>query len=203
MSGSNLMTGEKIKFVLGLIAGVLVGACAPKLEVNEMVNVQVPQLKLEEHFQAFIETPAGNQEQIVLNHKAQRFDTMSGGFQSNIPYPVNQGFFPVSLDTLLKVPVWIFSQRLSLGDTLAVHLLGIIEYTDGGIEKKELVAIPVESALQTVESKEFEDFIIDNDPPKFVFEYWLKNRHGLGEVSRIKWDGKQKAELYLQSLIPE
>ena len=39
------MTGEKIKFVLGLIAGVLVGACAPKLEVNEMVNVQVPQLK--------------------------------------------------------------------------------------------------------------------------------------------------------------
>lgn len=189
------------RLVLCLLFGVLLGSCAPDFESKYEVSIQIPNLRHENHFQVLVETPAGAHNQILWNHDLQKFDTIDLQFQSNILSPVNFGFFPILTDTLIKVPVWIFSKQLGAGDTLTVNLLGLLQYTVGGNSRQEIVATPTESQLQTVKSMEFEDFIIENDPLKFAFEYWLKNRDGLGEVSRIKWDDKAAAQAYLDKCL--
>lgn len=179
--------------------------CGPRGAVSENRVYVIPQADKEGLSIAFIETPAGSQQTLAFNPKDFSFDTLNyqqGGIRTDyLPYPLASGFLSGgSTDSLEKIPVWVLSRNTLPGDTMSINLLGMIEYRDQGVLKTEFIGIPEDSSLQTVPSTRFRDFIIAYDPVKFMFETWLKNRHGIGSVTQLSWQDEDKATLYLDKL---
>jgi inorganic pyrophosphatase len=166
-------------------------------------SLSLPELYKDSAYQVFVETPVGSMISFSYDIDGGVLDTVkSEDFEAYLPYPVNYGFFPVKADnTIKKIPVWILAKRLPEGLTLSVKLLGVIDYIDRNIKHREWLVIPVDENIQTIHSTRFRDFIIKYDPVKFTFEYWLKNRHGIGSVSQIIWHDEEKAMAFLQEEI--
>ena len=164
----------------------------------------IPELFRDSTYQVLVETSVGSTIPLSYDIEHGILDTVSDEFGDGayLPYPVNSGFFPVkSKNTIKKIPVWILGKRLPEGTTLAVQLLGLVEYVDRNMARREWLVIPQEKKIQTIRSIRFRDFIILHDPLKFTFEYWLKNRHGIGSVSQIVWHDEEKAMALLQEEI--
>ncbi|MBK8503002.1 MAG: hypothetical protein IPL46_12765 [Saprospiraceae bacterium] len=168
--------------------------------------LSIPSLRLDSLYQVFVETPAGSSTTLSYNHHDNRFDTLTlplGGLKHDyLPYPLNACFFPLWIqDSLVKVPAWLLSTSVPAGGSIRINILGIIEYKESGVSKKELLVLPNDAQYQTIQVDRFRDFIILYDPVKFIFETWLKNRHGIGLVSQMNWQDEEKAREYLESII--
>ncbi len=189
------------------IAGLLLVSkgCASNepAETPDVKSFVIPQLQFDSLYQVFVETPAGDMLTLSYNAKTNEMDTFAaqeGGLRKDyLPYPLNSCFFPVMQnDSLIKVPAWLIAARLTTGDTLAVKILGIIEYREKAILRRECLVVPADQVLQTINVERFKDFIIQYDDIKFMFETWLKNRHGLGQVSQLSWNDEEYAKKYLE-----
>lgn len=191
----------KIYFLLALIWTACQGDPAEK--PSAAASYVIPELFKDSAYQVFVETPIGSTMSFTYDIERGVFDTVNkDGDGAYLPYPLNYGFFPVkSNDTIKKMPVWVLGKRLPQGTTLAVQLLGLVEYVDRNLTHREWLVVPQEKSIQTVHSTQFRDFIILHDPVKFTFEYWLKNRHGTGSVSQIVWYDEEKALTFLQEEI--
>lgn len=190
-----------------MIAGLLLVSkgCAGNEppETPDSRSLMVPHLRFDSLYQVFVETPAGDMLTLTYNAKTNQMDTLAeqeGGLRKDyLPYPVNSCFFPVMKnDSLIKVPAWLIAARLTTGDTLAVKMLGVIEYREKAVLRRECLVVPADPVLQTIKVEQFKDFIIQYDDIKFMFETWLKNRHGLGQVSQINWNDEEYATKYLE-----
>ena len=163
---------------------------------------KIPDSPTDSSYQVFVETPAGDLQSLSYNVINENFDTLSvaeGGLKPDyLPYPLNACFFAARQnDSLVKIPAWLLSARLEPGATLSVKIIGMIDYREAGISHQEFLVIPEDRAKQTVQTDRFRDFMIAYDPVKFMFETWLKNRHGIGTVSQINWQDEEKARQFL------
>lgn len=195
-----------------MIAGLLLvlKGCAgnEQPETPDSRALMVPHLRFDSLYQVFVETPAGDMLTLSYNAKTNQMDTLAaqeGGLRKDyLPYPVNSCFFPVMQnDSLTKIPAWLIAARLTTGDTLAVKMLGVIEYREKAVLRRECLVVPADPVLQTINVERFKDFIIQYDDIKFMFETWLKNRHGLGQVSQINWNDEEYATKYLEFMSNE
>jgi hypothetical protein len=202
---------QKTKYRLSLITGgclLLISGGCQRGNPDAVQSFEIPHLLYRSFYQVFVETPAGNLQTLSFNAKTGMIDTLTeeeGGLRNDyLPYPVNSCFFPlIRDDSLLKIPAWLVAGRMTAGDTLAVRMLGMVEYREQGISRQECLVIPVDPALQTIRSERFRDFIIQYDAVKFMFETWLKNRHGIGQVSQLSWKDEVEAANYLETLTRE
>lgn len=185
-------------YLLLVSTGCENGASSPPPKVVPAVRDHAP-------YPAFIETPSGDMQTLSFNLETEVFDTLgpeAGGLRPDyLPYPLNAGFLPAHQDAgVQKLPVWVLGKRLSPGDTLSVQILGLIEYVENGTMHEDFVAVPSETGMQTIKVQRFRDFMIDYDAVRFMFETWLKNRNGIGAVSRISWMDEDKAQDKLSSI---
>lgn len=197
-----------LKWHLGVFLILLIAGCNKGQTGSGRSVFEIPGLRYDTNFQVFVETPAGNLQTLSLNARTGMIDTLAeaeGGLRNDyLPYPLNSCFFPlIQDDSLLKIPAWLVAGRMTAGDTLAVRMLGMVEYWEQGIPRQECLVIPVDPALQTIRSERFRDFIIQYDAVKFMFETWLKNRHGIGQVSQLSWKDEVEAAHYLETLTRE
>lgn len=197
---------QKTKDLLRIIAGLWLMlfffGCQPNETRSVDRSYKVPESVIDSQYQVFIETPAGSFQTWSFDISKNSFDTLASGDRGlksdYLPYPLHAGFIPFwKSDSLTKIPVWILGQPAHSGDTLSVQLLGMIEYRDQNVGRKELLVVPVNTEKQTIRVNRFRDFIISYDPVKFMFETWLKNRHGIGSVTQLKWQDEDKAKEYL------
>ncbi len=147
---------------------------------------------------AVVENPLGTYVTMKYNHTTQYIDTLVDGQSIPLlPTISNGAFIPVSEQVL--VPIWIFSKRLHVGQVLEVQCLGLVEYTEVGASKQEVIAVPVDTNLRSISASHFSDLLVDLEPVKYFFEYWLRNRRGVGKVSKITWKDEKAARTYVMS----
>jgi hypothetical protein len=197
-----------VMLIIAMIVSVSTVGCDRQVPIGYVPSktLKIPRLEIDSVYQVFVETPAGLSTTLSYNQHDNQFDTLTetqGGLkQDYLPYPLNACFFPLWMqDSLVKLPAWLLSRSLPAGDSIKINLLGMIEYKESGVSKKELLVLPVDAKYQTIQVDRFRDFIILYDPVKFIFETWLKNRHGIGLVSQMNWQDEEKAREYLESMI--
>lgn len=162
---------------------------------SEMINTDVPtMMRNDSGYLVYLETPAGATYETKLDLLAAQMDT-SASEPVLLPFPANKGFIHKDGE---KQMVWILSKRLGVGSIHQVNVVGLIEYQEGGQEYLEIVAIPNDTDLQTISPQNFRELITIYEPAKFMFEYWLKNRYGLGTINNLRWSDELEAVEYLE-----
>ncbi|NND33627.1 MAG: hypothetical protein HKN76_13635 [Saprospiraceae bacterium] len=191
--------------VASLLGWLVLTSCRNEQNLpGEPPPPQLPELFADGHYNAMVETPVGSNYEFTYDPASNVIDTLrpEAGPTDYLPFPANFGFFPLlKNDSLVKIPVWILGIKQPGGTAVAVKLLGLIDYTDRGNLQRQWLAIPRNPELQTIATSSFRDFIIRYDPVKFMFEYWLKNRHGIGSVSQIIWHDEEQALHYLEESV--
>ena len=196
---------QRLGQICSIIIALLYFSCGDiEIGNGNSRSLQLPELVSGENYNVMVEIPSGSSFEYSYNHDLNQIDTIesSAGPISYLPFPANFGFVPIlKNDDLLKVPVWILGTRQEKGACMPVEILGLIDYTERGKTHRELLALPNNKTLQTIEAKSFGDFAIRYDPVKFMFEYWLKNRHGTGSVSQIVWQDEGTAMEYIEEIL--
>lgn len=190
--------------LLGYLA--IMSACgADDVALDERHNqVVIPKNISGEKFVAVIETPVGEFRAISVDLANEKLDTLKEGSDyvvSNfLPHPVNQATIPVpAASDMEKIVVWVVGRSVRAGDTLSVDPIALLEYTLEGESRSEILAIPRDSAMQTIHVENFSEFIIEYDGVKYLLEGWLRNRHGLGKVSQLNWKDQVKAQNFINA----
>ncbi|MDH3650238.1 MAG: hypothetical protein OEQ53_11175, partial [Saprospiraceae bacterium] len=166
-------------------------------------KIVMPPTHVDGQLQAMIEVPVGSNVLTYYNPDLQRIDTFSTDGIPNeleyLPYPVNQGFIsvlgPDSAEQ--KLSVWILAKQMTAGEVLAVAPIGLMEYSDAGIDYQECLMIPIDERMRVVRVQKFRELIIEFDPLKYGIEHWLRNRHGIGRVTSFVWKDERKAADFL------
>lgn len=177
-------------------------------EKEDTLLFQLPPSYSNGAYNVIIETSAGEHLLQSFEIESNTFDTC---FQDDLakrigflPLPVNMGFLPsyAGFDSVFqKIQVWMISERMETGSVIAASPLGKLNYIESGQECDAYVMIPNDPLLRTVDASSFEDFTIRFDPVKYAFEYWLRNKNGVGKISRIRWEDESVASAELVDLL--
>jgi inorganic pyrophosphatase len=131
--------------------------------------------------------------------RTKKIDLSNRQQETMLPYTCNGGFIP--LDDEERIPVWIIGQRLQTGQVLGIIPMALVEYTQGDQMHTDVIAVPSDTLLQSIRPNNFRDLIVTYEPVKFSFEYWLRNRFGVGSVSRIAWKDDEAAASFVVAQI--
>jgi len=178
--------------LIGLLLSFLSASCGTDRAATK--EIILPDAMQDDHFNVFIETSAGE-------HLMRSFQDSTGSLDSVtllsfLPLPVNLGFIPTYArpdSQLVKTVAWVFSYRVESGEALPTRPLGMLNFIEDGEEKNHFVMIPTNEHLRIMEATSFDDFAIRYDAIKYSFEYWLRNRGGVGRISRLRWRDEKTA----------
>ncbi len=179
---------------------LLIVGCHKQPESSSEPSLVLPKMRDQDGYMAYIENSVGSHLTQRYNLETGRLDTVEIKSPLLLPYPVNQGFVPVFSESqsLSKVNTWIIGKGLLPGDTVGIIPIALLDYTLDGQRHQEVVAVPVLDQYQTLAPLPFREFIIEYDPLKYHFEYWLRNRGKTGRVSQMTWDDEESALELLQ-----
>ncbi len=179
----------------GLCLACLFASCETD-QVVQSTGHALPSAMDEGHFNVLVETSAG--EHLVRSYQDSTGHIDSSSVLGFLPMPINFGFIPsYSLPDshLIKVPAWVFSHRIETGEVVPTIPLGTLNFVENGEEMDHFIMIPVDEKLRFMEASSFDDFAIRYDGIKYAFEYWFRNKEGVGHISRLRWkDDKIAAE---------
>lgn len=171
---------------------------SPEYGVNRTINLPASRSPVGT-VQAVVETSLGSYTSIKYDPDNQVIDPANQQQETMLPYVCNAGFIPVGDKD--RISVWIMGQRLQAGHVLSIIPLALVEYTEGDQMHTDVLAVPSDTLLQSIQPSNFRDLIVTYEPVKFSFEYWLRNRFGVGSVSRIAWKDDEAAVSFVVAQI--
>ena len=92
------------------------------------------------------------------------------------------------------VDILVLAESLPTGSVIPVRPIASLLLFDEGEEDTKLIAIPVDSSLQTMRINRFEHFMIDYDAAKYIIESWFMNYDGLGTNEFRAWKNEDFAK---------
>lgn len=149
------------------------------------------------HLQAVIEIPTGTNKKIEFDKVRQEFiiDKIGGKDRliDFLPYPGNYGFIPGTLSDKDTggdgdpIDVLVLTSSLKTGTIIPVKPIATMVLYDEGERDTKIIALPVDSTLQTIKAKDFQSFMIDYDAAKKIIEDWFLNYDGYGTNRLEGW----------------
>lgn len=184
------------------LIGILFFLSACKDTPKDTQVLSLPALT-ENGINVVVEIPAGT------NHKVE-YQKDKGTFENDIengkeriirflPYPGNYGFIPsTDMSKALggdgdALDVLVIGESQATGTVLEAKPIGILELKDGGELDSKIIAIPLDSTLQTFPAQNFQQLLIEYDAAKHIIETWFLNYKGFGKMELIGWKDEKAA----------
>ncbi|NND06812.1 MAG: hypothetical protein HKN87_10575 [Saprospiraceae bacterium] len=149
--------------------------------------------------QAVVETPMGSFIPQGYNIETKQIEPIGTASATMLPYICHSGFIPIEGQD--QIPVWITGKQVAKGQILGIKPVALLEYESDGQTVTEVLAIPLDTSLQTIRPASFSDLIVTYEPMQYFLTYWLRNRYGVGSTSRIIWKDDQAALQFVEAKI--
>lgn len=150
-----------------------------------------------------VEIPAGTNQKIEYQKDRKSFEADQKHGKARqidfLPYPGNYGFVP---STLMgkeaggdgdPVDVLLLCEALPTGSIVEARPIGALQLLDEGELDTKIIAIPLDTALQTITPENFTDFSIRYDGARHIIETWFFYYDGLGTNTFEGWLDEAKA----------
>jgi len=150
---------------------------------------------------AVIEIPSGSIEKWEMNKKSGEIERdLKNGKPRTIEYlgyPANYGYIP---NTLLSkddggdgdpLDIIVIGPQAERGDSLRVHILGVLRLLDRGEQDDKLIALSKEASLQDV--NDIDD--LENNYPGIlsIIETWFEHYKGVGTMLSQGYGNREEA----------
>jgi len=117
-----------------------------------------------------------------------------GGGKGFLPYPANMGMIKgVEGDTLVLLRTMIICDALSVGSTLEIKPIALLELDSAGINVDIIVSVPVDTSLKTMQIDGFVDLLTDYEPVRHILQTWFVNHRGFGAFVLKGWRDEKAA----------
>lgn len=159
MKGGNL--AEKTIFILVLIMSVLLVSCDSSTE-----SLKDPKM---------------------TNHYMETTIVHQAGFSwadeeiSFLPSPFNIGEHKGRNVILL-------CDALPIGELLLTKPVGVIRIDEKSVVRNYILAVPVSEKYKSMSINSFSDLITEQSSVKWMIEYYLLSRNGLGSAKLVAWE---------------
>jgi inorganic pyrophosphatase len=116
-----------------------------------------------------------------------------------LPYPGNFGFIlrPGAIEKSLKrtdhISCLILTSAISEKEVVEVYSIGVLTLEKDGIEEHIIICIPVEKEQQTMQIKDFVDFMTKYEAVRFQIQHWFLNYKGPNMVRIKGWEDEEFA----------
>ncbi|MBX2815625.1 MAG: inorganic diphosphatase [Saprospiraceae bacterium] len=198
-----LVSRDKMQIVRCLVvlwAAISLCSCSSNVRTDPSPLSMLPAASVGEHFNVIVEASAGSHYRNAIVIEEGRFRKVRDSITAThfLPYPTNAGFIPMLKDSLLTpYPVWILSASVPAGCIVPCQPLALLDYVHKGDAIRSIVMVPSVDSLDVYQIKTFEDLSLQHDGLKYAFEYWLRNKSGVGSISRIRWGDEIEAKRHL------
>lgn len=180
------------------------GEIKPPFRIKRINYQSLPANTEDGFYNAVIEIPAGTNKKIEYNKKSKKFEIDQRDGKDRIinflPYPGNYGYVPGTLMDKERggdgdaVDILVLAESLPTGTVISVKPIATLMLFDEGEADTKLIAIPVDTSLQTMRITGFEHFMIDYDAARHLIETWFMNYDGLGTNEFRGWKNEDYAE---------
>ncbi len=161
---------------------------------------ELPAIVMPGMLRAVIEIPAGTVEKRQYDPATNTFpiDERNGVPRriAFLPYPANYGFIPGTKMNKEEggdgdaVDVFVICGAVPSGTVMVVEPIGIIELLDAGERDDKLIALPVDSALRTIEADDIHEL---PQAARDILVTWLLNYDPADGAELIAVKGKADA----------
>ena len=144
-----------------------------------------------------VEIPAGTSMKIEYRPERRDFitDTLNGRARKIdfLPYPANYGFIPSTLMDTARggdgdaLDVLLISEFQPVGSVIPSVPIATLLLRDRGEIDTKIIAVPMDSSMQVIDARNFEDFLIQYDGARRIIEDWFLNYKGLGVMEFVGW----------------
>lgn len=184
-----------------------------RLRLKSINYEKLSALTEEGYLNAVIEIPAGTNKKIEYNKESKKFEIDQRDGKDRIinflPYPGNYGYVPGTLMDKERggdgdaVDILVLAESLPTGTVIAVRPIATLMLFDENEADTKLIAIPVDTTLQTMEVANFEHFMIDYDAARRMIEDWFMNYDGLGTNEFKGWENEKYARREVEKWMNE
>lgn len=150
-----------------------------------------------------VEIPAGTNHKIEYQTDKSDFevDQIDGKDRiiNFLPYPGNYGFIPSTYMDPARggdgdaLDVLVLGESQPTGSVLKALPVGVLLLKDKGELDSKIIAVPMDSTQQTMNIREFSNFLIEYDAAKRIVEEWFLNYKGYGVMELIGWQDEKYA----------
>ena len=179
-------------------------AIKPPFRIKRIKYDRLPANTEDGFYNAVIEIPAGTNKKIEYNKKSKKFEIDQRDDKDRIvdflPYPGNYGYIPGTLMDKGRggdgdaIDVLVLAENLPTGTVIPVRPIATLMLFDEGEADTKIIAIPVDTSLQTMHITGFEHFMIDYDAARHIIETWFMNYDGLGTNEFRGWNNEDYAK---------
>ena len=160
-----------------------------------------------------VEIPAGTSTKIEYDTENERFAPDRIDDKDRVidflPYVANYGFVPGTYMDPARggdgdaLDILLLGEAQPTGTLVRVKPIALLNLVDKGEIDTKLVAMPVDTALQTMRIDSFKDLLINYDGAKRIIETWFLSYKGLGKVTLNGWQDGQAAEQEIEKWLVE
>lgn len=154
---------------------------------------------------AVIEIPAGTATIRALDTTLLEIYPFEGPPIDFLPFPGNYGFVAgcARVDTVNNtykpLPVLVLMEAIETGSVIAIHPVAILVLNTMGDPHPIVVAVPADTALQTVKLTTFVDLITEYDAVRSIIQEWFLNYSGRGMFDLTGWRDEHYAGRLIQT----
>jgi len=159
----------RITFVLLSVILLLI-ACQQEASIKH--TLKTTDLEQEKAFLTDIKHPAGTSSNYPF-----------------LPYPANLGV----CNNNTSLEVLTLAAPLDSADQIAVYPIATLLLEEAGKERPIIIASPVDTALQTINTVNYQQFLIQQAGMRQVLQDWFLYEKGLGKVELIDWKDERFA----------
>jgi|AntRauTorckE5430_2_1112549.scaffolds.fasta_scaffold11958_2 inorganic pyrophosphatase len=149
-----------------------------------------------------IEIPAGTNKKIEYQSSTGTYQTDQRDGRDRIidflPYPGNYGFIPSTIMSESgggdgdAIDVLLLCEALPTGTVIEARAIGALQLLDEGQLDTKIIAIPMDTTLQTLSPESFTEFSIRYDGARHIIETWFLYYDGLGTNTFEGWLDEKK-----------
>lgn len=150
-----------------------------------------------------VEIAAGSAEKIEYNSEKKAFlpDSVQGKVRivDFLPYPVNYGFIPSTLQSKAKggdgdpLDVMLIGQSLPAGSVLKVIPVGVLRLKDNGEADDKILAIPADPSQRLIAATDFATLTMNYPAILTLLNDWFVNYKGQGVTTSDGWGDEAEA----------
>lgn len=170
----------------------------------EIINyAKLPTFLADGSVQAVIEIPAGTtaKREYSYDHNNFPIDLKNGKprYVDFMGYPGNYGFIPSTMMDTARggdgdaLDVLILSQPATVGASLSIIPIAMIQLLDNEEIDDKLIAVPVLDSLKTISALTLLDLETNYPAVKQIIETWFANYKGVGQMQVIGWQNEEAA----------
>jgi len=114
-----------------------------------------------------------------------------------LSYPFHVGYIKGQKSDDLKCI--LLSKRLSARRSVDIRVIASFQFIEFGTEKTYIVAVPKSKNLESIQIKDFKEFVTKKGSVRQIIETWLLNQCGtLGCAKKIGWENDFAALNFLE-----